>query len=67
MAGELFPELSNADRPQPALTALVEQGRLGVASGAGFFEYPEREGVAVERDRLLTAVLGALAEERAGG
>ena len=67
VAGELFPKLSNADRPQPALTALLEQGRLGVASGAGFYEYPQRENVAVERDRLLTAVLGALAEERAGG
>jgi 3-hydroxybutyryl-CoA dehydrogenase len=67
VAGELFPKLSNADRPQPALTALLEQGRLGVASGAGFYEYPQADGVAVERDRLLSVVLAALAEERAGG
>ncbi len=67
VAAELFPRLSNADRPQPALTALLEQGRLGVASGAGFYDYPERESVAVERDRLLSAVLGALTGERAGG
>ena len=67
VAGELFPKLSNADRPQPALTVLLEQGRLGVASGAGFYEYPQPESVAAERDRLLSAVLGALAQERAGG
>jgi 3-hydroxybutyryl-CoA dehydrogenase len=67
VAGELFPKLSNADRPPPALTALLEQGRLGVASGAGFYEYQEQEGVAAERDRLLAAVLGALAARRAGG
>ena len=67
VAAELFPKLSNADRPQPALTALLEQGRLGVTSGAGFYDYPERESVAVERDRLLSAVLGALTGERAGG
>jgi 3-hydroxybutyryl-CoA dehydrogenase len=67
VAGELFPKLSNADGPPPALTALLGQGRLGVASGAGFYEYPDREGVAHERDRLLSAVLGALAAERADG
>jgi 3-hydroxybutyryl-CoA dehydrogenase len=67
VARELFPKLSNADRPAPALTALLGQGRLGVASGAGFYEYPDREGVARERDRLLSAVLDALAAERADG
>lgn len=67
VAAELFPKLSNADRPPPALTALLEQGRLGVAGGAGFHEYPDRESVARERDRLLSAVLGALAAERADG
>jgi 3-hydroxybutyryl-CoA dehydrogenase len=67
VAGELFPKLSNADRPQRALTALLEQGRLGVASGAGFYDYPQQESVAVERDRLLSAVLGAVAQERAAG
>jgi 3-hydroxybutyryl-CoA dehydrogenase len=67
VAAELFPKLSNADQPQPALTVLLEQGRLGVASGAGFYDYPQEESVAAERDRLLSVVLGALAQERAGG
>jgi 3-hydroxybutyryl-CoA dehydrogenase len=66
VAGELFPKLSTADRPQPALTTLLDQGRLGAAAGAGFYDYPDAEAVARERDRLLAAVLDALAAARRG-
>jgi 3-hydroxybutyryl-CoA dehydrogenase len=64
VAGELFPKLSNADRPPPALTTLLDQGRFGAAGGAGFYDYPDAEAVAGERDRLLAAVLDALAAAR---
>jgi 3-hydroxybutyryl-CoA dehydrogenase len=65
VARELFPTLSNAGAPQPPLTDLLAAGRLGVASGAGFFTYPDSHGVAQTRDRRLSAVLGALAEAKA--
>jgi 3-hydroxybutyryl-CoA dehydrogenase len=62
VARELFPVLSNALEPQASLTELLEAGRLGASTGAGFFDYPDAEGVAHTRDRLLSTVLGALAE-----
>jgi len=61
---ELFPVLSTAAEPQAVLTELLETGRVGVSSGAGFFDYPDREGPAHTRDRLLSSVLGALAEAK---
>jgi 3-hydroxybutyryl-CoA dehydrogenase len=64
VARQLFPELSNASEPQPPLAELLETGRLGVSAGAGFFTYPDADGVAQTRDRLLSSVLGALAEAK---
>jgi 3-hydroxybutyryl-CoA dehydrogenase len=64
VARELFPGLSNAGAPQPPLTELVDAGRLGVSTGAGFFTYPDPDGVAQTRDRLLSSVLGAVAEAK---
>jgi 3-hydroxybutyryl-CoA dehydrogenase len=64
VAQQLFPVLSNAREPQPALTDLLEAGRLGVSSGEGFYTYPDADGVAQTRDRLLSTVLGALAEAK---
>lgn len=64
VARELFPMLSNAREPQAPLTELLEAGRLGASTGAGFFTYPDAEGVAHTRDRLLSSVLGALAEAK---
>jgi 3-hydroxybutyryl-CoA dehydrogenase len=61
VARELFPNLSNADAPQQSLTALLEAGRLGVSSRAGFFTYADADAVAHTRDRLLSIVFGALA------
>lgn len=65
VARQLFPVLSNAREPQPVLTDLLEDGRLGVSSGEGFYTYPDADGVAQTRDRLLSTVLGALAEAKA--
>jgi 3-hydroxyacyl-CoA dehydrogenase len=64
VARQLFPGLSNAQEPQPALTELLEAGRFGVSAGAGFFAYPDADAVAHTRDRLLSSVLGALAEAK---
>jgi 3-hydroxybutyryl-CoA dehydrogenase len=65
VARQLFPLLSNAHEPQAVLTDLLEAGRLGVSSGEGFYTYPDADGVAQTRDRLLASVLGALAEAKA--
>jgi 3-hydroxybutyryl-CoA dehydrogenase len=56
VATELFPKLSNADRPQACLTDLAEQGRLGLSAGAGFYAYPDPDEVLDARDRLLASV-----------
>jgi 3-hydroxybutyryl-CoA dehydrogenase len=64
VARELFPTLSNAPEPQPPLTELLESGRLGVSTHAGFFDYPDADGAAQTRDRLLSSVLAALAEAK---
>ena len=56
VATELFPKLSNADRPQACLTDLAEQGRLGLSAGAGFYAYPDPDEVLDTRDRLLASV-----------
>ena len=64
VARELFPTLSNALEPQPPLTSLLEEGRLGTSAGAGFFTYADGGAVARTRDRLLSSVLGALADAK---
>ncbi|HSC04581.1 MAG TPA: 3-hydroxyacyl-CoA dehydrogenase family protein [Solirubrobacteraceae bacterium] len=64
VARELFPVLSNAHEPQAPLTELLEAGRRGASTGEGFFSYPDAEAVAHTRDRLLSSVLGALAEAK---
>ena len=58
--------LGDRFRVPPALRALVEQGRLGVKSGAGFSSYtPEaREHLLLARDRYYAALAALLAELR---
>jgi 3-hydroxybutyryl-CoA dehydrogenase len=65
VASQLFPTLCNADAPQPPLTELLEAGRLGVATRAGFFNYADSDAVAQTRDRLLSVLIGALADAKA--
>ena len=45
----LFAQLDNSTRPCAALRDKVAQGKLGLKSGAGFFDYPEGERQAVKR------------------
>jgi 3-hydroxybutyryl-CoA dehydrogenase len=56
VATELFPKLSNADRPPACLNDLAEQGRLGLTAGAGFYDYQDPDEVLDTRDRLLASV-----------
>jgi 3-hydroxybutyryl-CoA dehydrogenase len=46
----IFPSLSNAAAPGPALTRVAEAGRHGVTTGQGFYAWPPEE---IERQRAL--------------
>jgi 3-hydroxybutyryl-CoA dehydrogenase len=50
-------------RPSPSLGAMVESGRLGAASGEGWYSYPEAdlEMIEARRDRAFAAAYRALA------
>jgi len=60
VATQLYPTLSTATAPPQVLTELAQEGRLGAASGEGFFVYPAGSDAAGDRDRRLMAVLAAL-------
>ena len=64
VARALYPGLSAADEPPPALTDLERAGRLGATAGRGFYDYPAGGSDAFAwRDRRLRAVLHALQED----
>lgn len=66
VAGNLYPELSDADEPQSVMTDRIEDGRTGIGTGEGFFEYDEPpEAITGRRDELVAAVREALDETRA--
>ena len=59
IAGYLFRELDNAAEVPPVLHQRVVDGRLGVKSGGGFYDYtPEQaQALAARRDEALLALL----------
>ena len=59
IAGYLFRDLSNATEPAAALRDRVANGRLGVKSGSGFYDYTPAQGQALAawRDEALLALL----------
>ena len=64
-AATMYPSLSNTDKPAAALQNHVSAGRLGMKTGAGFFEWPEERRLAERQryDRLLQQGLTLLADE----
>ena len=56
----LYPDLSKADAPPPALTDKVARGECGMKTGKGFWEWNEVRANA-ERERYTRALKAALA------
>jgi 3-hydroxybutyryl-CoA dehydrogenase len=52
----LFPYLSKSDKPSPLLDKLIEQGKLGMASGEGLRKWTEKEAQDV-RTRLAQLLI----------
>ncbi len=52
LAGEdnMFPSLSSAAQACDAMRDLVAEGRLGLKTGSGFFEYPEEQRAAIQKN-----------------
>jgi 3-hydroxybutyryl-CoA dehydrogenase len=67
VAASLYPELSAATAPTPALTERIERGATGARAGRGFYEYPPGAHESLMRDRdtrllLLRRLLGGPTE-----
>jgi 3-hydroxybutyryl-CoA dehydrogenase/5-formyl-3-hydroxy-2-methylpyridine 4-carboxylate dehydrogenase len=62
VAGYLNPELSNATEVSPTIRALVEQGRLGIKTKGGLFDYTDEQvgQLRAQRGAKLVAVRKAL-------
>ena len=59
IAGYLFQDLSNTAEVPSTLHRRVAEGRLGVKSGSGFYDYTPAQGqaLAARRDEALLALL----------
>jgi 3-hydroxybutyryl-CoA dehydrogenase len=62
----LFADLSSDTKPPSYMTNLVKEGKLGVKSGQGFYEYSGKTLVELlsERDQKLIKVLSAMSSKR---
>ena len=64
-AATMYPDLASNTVPSPSLTSRVEQGKLGMKTGEGFYTWTA-QSIAAERKRyddLLRAGLGLIADE----
>ncbi len=64
-AATIYPSLSNTSNPAKVLQDHVTDGKLGMKTGAGFFEWPEEKRFAERQryDRLLQHGLALLADD----
>jgi 3-hydroxybutyryl-CoA dehydrogenase len=64
VGSDLLPHLSDADAPSDRFDEYIDDGRNGIGTGAGFFEYDDPPG-AVERrrDDVLVDLAGVLERE----
>ena len=64
-ATTMYPSLSNTDHPAKVLQDQVNAGRLGMKTGAGFFDWPEDRRLAEKAryNQLLKQGLALLADE----
>lgn len=64
-AATMYPSLSNTAEPARVLQGHVSAGRLGMKTGAGFYDWPEDRRLAerARYDRLLQQGLALLADE----
>ncbi len=64
-AATMYPDLCNAAEPAASLRERVAQGRLGMKTGAGFYDWPEARRLAerARYDALLRKGLALLADE----
>ena len=64
-AATMYPSLSNTDHPAKVLQDQVNAGRLGMKTGAGFFDWPEDRRLAEKAryNQLLKQGLALLADE----
>jgi len=63
VATELYPELTDADRPQAELRDRVREGRIGIDAGIGFFDYDDPpEAATRRRDEKVAAIQRSLNE-----
>ena len=56
VASYLNPDLSNASEVSPTIKALVEQGRLGMKTKGGLFDYTDEEVGALRAQRGASLV-----------
>jgi 3-hydroxybutyryl-CoA dehydrogenase len=61
----MYPTLSNAAEPAQVLRERVAAGRLGMKTGAGFYDWPEerRQAEQARYNHLLLQGLALLADE----
>ncbi|UUZ78479.1 3-hydroxyacyl-CoA dehydrogenase NAD-binding domain-containing protein [Polaromonas sp. P1(28)-13] len=64
-AATMYPSLSNTAEPARVLQGHVSAGRLGMKTGAGFYDWPEdrRQAERLRYDHLLQQGLALLADE----
>jgi 3-hydroxybutyryl-CoA dehydrogenase len=64
-AATMYPSLSSTAEPARVLQGHVNAGRLGMKTGAGFYDWPEerRQAERLRYDRLLQQGLALLADE----